>query len=148
MNMAPKETPKMNKKIQIIVACHKPYWRSEEPMYRYIEVGTALRRRPMDGYLHDNTGSHSSPKNESFCELTGLYCESCAEAEDDRPSKNPAFHFGRRGNLILWLSTCHRPDRRRQRRLRQRRGRAYRPPGSRWSARRRQWRRHFPGWNG
>ena len=32
--MAPKETPKMNKKIQMIVACHKPYWRSQEPMYR------------------------------------------------------------------------------------------------------------------
>ena len=63
----------MNKRIQIIVACHKPYWRSEEPMYRYIEVGTALRRRPMDGFLHDNTGSHISEKNESFCELTGLY---------------------------------------------------------------------------
>ena len=41
----------MNKKIQMIVACHKPYWRSQEPMYRYIEVGTALRQRPDTGLL-------------------------------------------------------------------------------------------------
>lgn len=63
----------MDKEIQIAVACHKPYWHCAEPIYRYIEVGTALHEKPMADMLHDNTGDHISEKNETFCELTGLY---------------------------------------------------------------------------
>ena len=59
----------------------------------------------------------------------------------DTPQGVPQNH------LVLWLSTYHRPERQRQQQ-RHRRGRAYPPPGSRWSARRKRWKRHFPGWNG
>ena len=63
----------MEKKYTIVVACHKPYWKSDDSIYQYVEAGTALHTHPISDMLHDNTGRHISEKNETFCELTALY---------------------------------------------------------------------------
>lgn len=63
----------MEKKYTIVVACHKPYWKSDDSIYQYVEAGAALHTHPIPDMLHDNTGRHISEKNETFCELTALY---------------------------------------------------------------------------
>lgn len=59
--------------MKIAVACHKPYWMSDDPVYLYLSVGDALRPAPIPGTVPDSTGENISLKNASFCELTGLY---------------------------------------------------------------------------
>ena len=66
-----------------------------------------------------------------------------------RNTKNPArrlpdWVFENSGGI----STFRLPGKRRQPQRRQRRGRAYPQPGTRWSARRRRWTRRSPGRNG
>ena len=63
----------METEVKLVVACHKPYWHCADPVYCYVEAGTALHDAPMSDMLHDNTGDHISEKNETFCELTVLY---------------------------------------------------------------------------
>ena len=56
---------------KIIVASHKAYRMPPDPLYLPLQVGAALHDPlPYDG---DNTGEQISEKNNTFCELTGLY---------------------------------------------------------------------------
>lgn len=57
--------------IKILVAAHKKYWMSDDPVYLPLQVGAALH--PDLGYTPDNTGDNISAKNSNYCELTGLY---------------------------------------------------------------------------
>ncbi|WP_026760506.1 DUF4422 domain-containing protein [Selenomonas ruminantium] len=59
--------------IKIAVATHKKYWMPEDDVYLPLHVGKALHEHLELGYTGDNTGDNISEKNESFCELTGLY---------------------------------------------------------------------------
>ncbi len=61
----------MCKDIKIIVATHKKYNMPEDDMYMPLHVGKEGKEDL--GYVGDNTGDHISDKNQSFCELTGLY---------------------------------------------------------------------------
>lgn len=63
----------MGKDIKIAVACHKPYWMCQDPVYNYVEAGAALHASPLPGMEHDCTGEQISSRNETFCELTVLY---------------------------------------------------------------------------
>lgn len=58
--------------IKILVAMHKPAWHPSDSVYYPIHVG-AGGKEPIEGIASDNTGENISPKNASFCELTGLY---------------------------------------------------------------------------
>lgn len=55
----------------IIIATHKPYWIPDDPMYLPVQMGHAIH--PAIGYIGDDTGENISERNQSFCELTGLY---------------------------------------------------------------------------
>lgn len=57
--------------IKIIVATHKAYPMPDTPMYLPLQVGSAINEELP--YVHDNTGRNISEKNNTFCELTGLY---------------------------------------------------------------------------
>lgn len=57
--------------LKILVAVHKHYWMPKDSIYLPIQVG---REGKEDlGFQGDNTGDNISAKNETFCELTGLY---------------------------------------------------------------------------
>ena len=58
--------------IRIYVATHKKTYVPEHPFLKPLQIGTALHK-PLDGFLHDNSGEHISEKNKSYCELTGQY---------------------------------------------------------------------------
>ena len=58
--------------IQIISASHKPYWMPEDPLYVPLFVGSA-GFPSIPGFLRDDNGDQISARNESFCELTGIY---------------------------------------------------------------------------
>lgn len=58
--------------IKIVVATHKPYWMPRDDTYIPLEVGASMRR-DHTGYLRDNIGANISCKNDTYCELTGLY---------------------------------------------------------------------------
>lgn len=57
--------------IKIIVATHKKYKMPESDMYLPLQVGAA-NSEPI-GYITDDTGDNISDKNDTYCELTGLY---------------------------------------------------------------------------
>ena len=57
--------------IRIIVATHKRCPLPTDEVYLPLQVGKACHD-PLD-YRGDDTGDHISEKNETFCELTGLY---------------------------------------------------------------------------
>lgn len=57
--------------IQIYVAAHKNAWFPEDAIYIPLHVGSA-GKAPL-GYIRDDTGENISWKNESYCELTGIY---------------------------------------------------------------------------
>ena len=57
--------------ITILVATHKKYWMPDDTIYTPLHVG-AEGKVPLS-YTPDNTGDNISKKNESYCELTGLY---------------------------------------------------------------------------
>ncbi|MDE7435613.1 MAG: DUF4422 domain-containing protein [Lachnospiraceae bacterium] len=57
--------------IRIYVATHKKSQFPEEAIYLPLHVGSA-GKSPL-GYICDNTGMNISRKNESYCELTGIY---------------------------------------------------------------------------
>lgn len=66
----------MNKShnIKILVACHKPVEKiRNDDIYMPVHVGKALHPELNLGFQGDDTGINISHKNETFCELTGLY---------------------------------------------------------------------------
>lgn len=60
-------------KVQIIVATHKEYWMPSDDMYFPLFVGAGDRLPTQLPFKGDNTGDNISEKNNTFCELTGLY---------------------------------------------------------------------------
>lgn len=63
----------MNKKIKILVCCHKKDIMATQEPYMPIHVGKALHPNLDLGIQGDNTGDNISEKNGSYCELTGMY---------------------------------------------------------------------------
>ena len=59
------------KDIKVIVAMHKPYQASEDPLYYPLHVGAT--EKESIGYIGDDSGDNISEKNPYYCELTGLY---------------------------------------------------------------------------
>ncbi|MBO6214909.1 MAG: DUF4422 domain-containing protein [Lachnospiraceae bacterium] len=57
--------------LRIIVAAHKSYPMPEDPAYLPIQVGAAGKQSI--GFARDDEGDNISDKNNSYCELTGLY---------------------------------------------------------------------------
>lgn len=64
----------------IYVAMHKPYRAAEHAMYVPLQVGAA-GKEPFAA-ARDDEGKNISSKNQSFCELTGLYWMRYNTAED------------------------------------------------------------------
>ncbi len=62
----------MNKKITIIIACHKACDVPRDPMYFPVQVGSA-GKESIPGFARDDQGENISAKNPIYCELTGLY---------------------------------------------------------------------------
>ncbi len=62
----------MSMNIKMLVCCHKPGAILQEEPYFPIHVGKALSNTDL-GIQGDNTGDNISSKNESYCELTGMY---------------------------------------------------------------------------
>lgn len=58
--------------IRIYVVSHKETYVPDYPLLKPLQIGTALNK-PMEAYLHDDTGENISAKNKSYCELTGQY---------------------------------------------------------------------------
>ena len=60
--------------IRILIACHKPTYVPENPLFYPIQVGTTLTDRRLEGMTyHDNEGDNISEKNPDYCELTAQY---------------------------------------------------------------------------
>ena len=59
-------------KVKIIVCCHKEDIFKHSDVYMPLHVGKALSDMNL-GILEDNTGDNISNKNDSYCELTGMY---------------------------------------------------------------------------
>ena len=60
--------------IRILIACHKPTYVPENPLFYPIQVGTALTDRRLEGMAYrDNEGDNISGKNPDYCELTAQY---------------------------------------------------------------------------
>jgi hypothetical protein len=57
---------------KILVCCHKKDIMATQPPYFPIHVGKALSDKDL-GIQGDNQGDNISEKNQSYCELTGLY---------------------------------------------------------------------------
>lgn len=60
------------KRIKILVACHKPDKVYHDNIYMPIHVGKAISRFNLS-FLGDDTGDNISEKNPNYCELTALY---------------------------------------------------------------------------
>lgn len=65
-------------KVMVVIATHKPYRMPDASIYFPLHVGAAGKRdsngKKMNfGYAQDDIGDNISEKNNSFCELTGLY---------------------------------------------------------------------------
>lgn len=58
--------------IKILVCCHKLDFYKTSEIYLPIQVGKAISKVNLD-IQGDNEGSSISDKNESYCELTGIY---------------------------------------------------------------------------
>lgn len=59
-------------KIKIIVCCHKDDIYKSSDVYLPIHVGKAISNTEL-GILGDDSGDNISNKNQSYCELTGMY---------------------------------------------------------------------------
>lgn|SRR5574344_657269 len=62
----------MNKNVKILVCCHKQDIMATDAPYFPIHVGKALSDKNL-GIQGDDSGDNISSKNQSFCELTGMY---------------------------------------------------------------------------
>ena len=62
----------MNKKVTILVACHKPDTVYKNDIYTPIHVGRAISKwkSEMEDMIGDDTGNNISHKNPYYCELT------------------------------------------------------------------------------
>ncbi|MER7796508.1 DUF4422 domain-containing protein [Microbacterium sp. NPDC096154] len=58
--------------IAVFVAAHKPYKMPDDPLYVPLHVGHATARQET-GFTGDDTGDNISDRNDTYCELTGLY---------------------------------------------------------------------------
>lgn len=58
--------------LRIVVASHKPYWMPGDACYLPVQVG-AFGKESIPGFQRDDQGESISAKNQSYCELTGLY---------------------------------------------------------------------------
>lgn len=58
---------------KILVCCHKQDIMVTQDPYMPIHVGKELHKEICLGITEDNTGINISEKNQSYCELTGLY---------------------------------------------------------------------------
>lgn len=65
----------MNKKVTILVACHKPDKVFKNDVYSPIHVGRAVSKwkNEMNDMIGDDTGDNISFKNPYYCELTAQY---------------------------------------------------------------------------
>lgn len=65
----------MNKKVTILVACHKPDTVYRNDIYTPIHVGRAISKwkSEMADMIGDDTGDNISHKNPYYCELTAQY---------------------------------------------------------------------------
>lgn len=65
----------MNKKVTILVACHKPDTVYKNDIYTPIHVGRAISKwnSEMADMIGDDTGDNISHKNPYYCELTAQY---------------------------------------------------------------------------
>lgn len=65
----------MNKKVTILVACHKPDKAYKNEVYTPIHVGRAISKwkEEMADMIGDDTGDNISVKNPYYCELTAQY---------------------------------------------------------------------------
>ena len=61
-----------DKNIKILVCCHKKDVMATQSPYLPIQVGKAISNTDL-GIQADNTGDNISEKNQSYCELTGIY---------------------------------------------------------------------------
>ncbi|WP_315504445.1 DUF4422 domain-containing protein [Capnocytophaga sputigena] len=61
-----------DKNIKILVCCHKKDVMATQSPYLPIQVGKAISNINL-GIQTDNTGDNISEKNQSYCELTGIY---------------------------------------------------------------------------
>lgn len=60
------------KRIKILVCCHKQDIRAKQDPYSPIHVGKAISDKEL-GIPTDDSGNNISAKNQSYCELTGMY---------------------------------------------------------------------------
>lgn len=63
----------MNKRVKIVVCCHKKDIMAVCPPFMPLHVGKALHPELELGIPGDDTGDNISNKNASYCELTGIY---------------------------------------------------------------------------
>ena len=56
---------------KVIVATHKPYRMSKDPLYLPLHVGA--KGKDSIGFTRDDSGDNISELNSEYCELTGLY---------------------------------------------------------------------------
>ena len=61
-----------DKNIKVLVCCHKKDVMATQSPYLPIQVGKAISNTDL-GIQGDNTGDNISEKNQSYCELTGIY---------------------------------------------------------------------------
>ena len=61
-----------NKKIQLLIACHKPCEVPSDSIYLPMHVGSK-GKEVISGFIRDDSGDNISEKNPVYCELTGLY---------------------------------------------------------------------------
>ena len=60
--------------IRIFIACHKPTYVPENPIFYPVQVGTALMEKRLEHMAYrDNEGDNISGKNPDYCELTAQY---------------------------------------------------------------------------
>ena len=64
-----------DKKVKILVACHKPDSVYEDEVYTPIHVGRAISKCTDDMHhmIGDDTGDNISDKNPMYCEVTAQY---------------------------------------------------------------------------
>lgn len=59
--------------VKIFVSSHKPTKYVEDDVFEAIQVGSALAKEKLPGFLHDDDGENISKDNLRFCELTAQY---------------------------------------------------------------------------
>lgn len=60
-------------KIKIFISAHKPTDFVHDEIFKPIQVGCALKKERLPGFLYDNEGENISEKNPRYCELTAQY---------------------------------------------------------------------------